>query len=160
MKNIIVLFVASIIVLNLSSCKSKPKFDFNYEMVCQYPGPKNTYFLKVYTYGKDEVDAIKKAKYSAIHGVLFKGVNGGNCTSKPAICQKSYAENQKYFDNFFSSGAYLQFVNVSNDYSIPAEDRVKTPNGLKIGVMVSINYESLKKEMEKQGYSLKLDGIF
>ncbi len=155
-----IFFLSVALVICLIGCKSKPKFDYNYEMVCQYPGNSNSYFLKVFTYGKDEQDAIRKAKYSAVHGVLFKGVTGGKCTSKPAICHKSYEENAKFFDQFFSSGAYLKYVNVSNDYSIPAEDRVKTPNGLKIGVMVSINYEALKSEMEKMGYSLKLNGIF
>jgi hypothetical protein len=154
---LILLFFSSLVQIG---CKSKPKFDYNYEMVCQYQGKGGSYFLKVFTYGKDEQDAIRKAKYSVIHGVLFKGVSSGQCGNYPPICHKTYEENSKYFDDFFSSGSYLKYVNVSNDYSIPAEDRVKTPNGLKIGVMVSVNYEALKTEMEKLGYSLKLNKIF
>lgn len=143
-----------------TSCKSQ--FDYNYEIACQNEGAGgNTYFVKVFVYSKNYKEALKKAKYQAIHGVLFKGLSAGNCGSKPAICSIAYEEAIEYFDNFFKSGKYLQYINLSNDYVVPSSDRTILPDGsLKLGVLVSVNYQALKSEMIKQGYSKSFGGAF
>lgn len=141
----------------LASCSSA-KPDFSYEMVCQGVGTQGSNLLKVYSYAKNNDKAIEAAKKNAVHGILFKGIVGGNgCAAQPAIVKPNeQAANEVYFKNFFESGAYLRYVSLSNDGTISGKDRLKVGKYYKIGVIVSVNKHDLRKQLEADGIIRKL----
>ena len=152
-------FFLCVILFLVSACSLNKNFnDNNYEIICQNEGAEGTYLVKVFTYGSDEKKAISEAKHRAIHGVLFRGVTGSRCGEKPKICKVNYEDNKKFFDDFFNSGKYLQYVVISDDYG--SIDRVKTSSGVKMGFVVSIKHKELRKYMESQGMANSMDSIF
>ena len=105
--------------------------------------------------------ATKQAKHDGVHGILFKGIVGGNgCNSQPPIVSPAELDaNKAFFDNFFK-GDYERFVNLSSDGNISAKDRLKIGNKYKIGVTLSVNKNELRKYLESQGVIKKLGHIF
>ena len=56
-----------------------------------------------------------------------------------------------YFNEFFKSGGrYLNFVALSSDGSIDSMDRIRVKNGqlLKIGIVVSVQKDNLRKQLQ------------
>lgn len=106
---------------------------------------------------------MKQAKHDAVHGILFKGIVGSNgCANQPAMVKpQEQVANQAFFDEFFKKGEYLRFVNISNDGSIGATDRLKVGSMYKIGVTVSVQKDALRKYLEQAGVIKPLGvGIF
>jgi hypothetical protein len=70
-------------------------------------------------------------------------------------------EKQEYFDDFFADGGkYLKFVNVTGDGSVAAEDRLKVGKEYKIGVVLSVNVDGLRKDLEAAGVVKSLSSGF
>lgn len=136
---------------------------YGYEMTCLGVGSEGSNLLKVYSYGKNYDKAVKQAKHDAVHGILFKGIVGSNgCANQPAMVKpQEQVANQAFFDEFFKKGEYLRFVNISNDGSIGATDRLKVGSMYKIGVTVSVQKDALRKYLEQAGVIKPLGvGIF
>lgn len=164
MKKVISLSLFAVLVLVTSvlvSCAPKLA-EFDYEMHCLGVGAQGTNLVKVYSYGKNQMDAIENAKLNAIHGILFKGIAGGSgCYQQPPMVKVSEkAAHQEFFDKFFRSKRYLQFVNLSSDGSVNGEDRYRVGNRYKIGVAVSIEKDALRKYLEDQGIIKSLGRFF
>lgn len=157
-KNIILIVVVALMTV-FHSCKSKAVYQ--YEMVCMGVGSQGSNLLKVFSYAKSVNKATEQAKHDAVHGVLFKGIVGGNgCSNQPPIVKSNeYQANKEFFDNFFK-GEYLRFVNISSDGTINPKDRLKVGSQYKIGVTVSVNKNELRKYLETQGVIKKLGGMF
>lgn len=150
------------LALTISSCASQQQV-FGYEMTCLGVGSEGSNLLKVYSYGKNYDKAVKQAKHDAVHGILFKGIVGSNgCANQPAMVKpQEQVANQAFFDEFFKKGEYLRFVNISNDGSIGATDRLKVGSMYKIGVTVSVQKDALRKYLEQAGVIKPLGvGIF
>jgi hypothetical protein len=47
-------------------------------------------------------------------------------------------------------GKYMKYVNLSNDGSVAAEDRLRIGREYKIGVLVSVNVTQLRKFLEDE----------
>lgn len=128
---------------------------FRYEIECVSVGATGSYLIKVWTYSKKANVAIEWAKKNAVHGVIFKGFTGAGagCTQKPLASSPSIEEEKaEFFDNFFADGGkYMKFVSVSGDGSIAAEDRLKVGKEYKIGVIVSVMKDNLRKDLEDAG---------
>lgn len=155
---IIIGFIA--LALTTFSCSTPT---YGYEMTCLGVGSEGSNLLKVYSYGKNYDKAVKQAKYDAVHGILFKGIVGSNgCANQPAMVKpQEQVANQAFFDEFFKKGEYLRFVNISNDGSICATDRLKVGSMYKIGVTVSVQKDALRKYLEQAGVIKPLGvGIF
>ena len=54
-------------------------------------------------------------------------------------------------DSFYDGGKYMKFVSVSGDGSIAAEDRLKVGKEYKIGVVISVSKDNLRKDLEDAG---------
>lgn len=160
MKKIIILLLAIVAGMALYSCKSKA-VSYQYEMVCMGVGSQGSNLLKVYSYARSVDKATIQAKHDAVHGVLFKGIVGGNgCSNQPPIVKPNeYQSNKEFFDNFFK-GEHLRFVNISSDGTINPKDRLKVGRQYKIGVTVSVNKNELRKYLETQGVIKKLGHMF
>lgn len=140
--------------------KKKKKQEFNYEIAPMGVGTQGSTLIKVFCYAKKVDKAIELAKPNAVHGVLFKGVAGGNGSSAqpPLVKPDEYEKNVEFFDAFFENGTYESFVSLSSDGTIPAKDRLKVGKLYKIGIIVSVNKDGLRKYLEDAGVIKKLGG--
>lgn len=159
-KNIILSFLGSVLLF-ASSCASSNQVSYNYEIYCQGVGSQGSNLLKVYSYAGNMDKAALQAKHYAVHGVLFKGFAGGNgCnTQPPMVTPEEQNTHKAFFDNFFK-GDYERFVYLSNDGSVSPKDRVKVGGQYKVGVIVSVNKNELRKYLESEGVIKKIGNIF
>lgn len=161
MKKAILYSLLGIGMLGLGACSSQKPVSYNYEMVCQGVGIQGSNLVKVYSYSKTMEGAIKQAKKDAVHGILFKGIVGGNgCSAQPPIVSaEELSNNRAFFDNFFNAD-YERYVNLSSDGSVSTKDRLKIGNQYKVGVTVSVNKNELRRYLESQNIIKKLGHIF
>jgi hypothetical protein len=140
--------------------------DMNYEAVVVAVGADGTKLIKVYAYAKKIAIAKIKAKQNAVAACLFKGIHGSREKNvKPIITDPREADaHEAYFEKFFDleTGSYARYVGVTNDAT--GKDIVKMKGGVwrggvKVGMTVSVNYDELRKEMERQGIVKKLSNV-
>ncbi len=161
------LFTAVVMVFFTTAIDAQSKKDIfndpdNYECHSLGVGVDGVKLIKVYAYGKKVDDAIQKAKRSAVHACIFKGVAGqvkvDPIVNDATAIQEKYKD---YFDKFFSpTGDYLKYVALSTDGEPSGEDRMKVKGGFKIGVAVAVQYDQLRKDLEKEGIAKKLGAGF
>ncbi len=139
------------------SKKTKDAHEWRYELDCMSTGKQGTYLVKVWSYSKKPQLAIEKAKRNAVHGVIFKGFAAGKqgCKSQKPLARNSNLESEQssYFKTFFGEGGkYMKFVTASNDGAIAAGDRLKVSKKMyKIGIVISVNKDELRKTLEQDG---------
>ena len=129
---------------------------WRYEIECAGIGKDGTYLIKVWSYSKNATIATTQAKKNAVHGVIFKGFSGGGqgCTSQKPLASNPNIEEEKadFFDPFFEEGGkYMKYVSESSDGNVDASDRVKVGKEYKIGVLVSVSKDALRKDLEAAG---------
>lgn len=154
-QRILILSIFCVNILVLISCRSAKLTDprtstsYDYEVVFIRTGVEGTELFKVFSYGRNERECIEAAKVNAIKAVLFKGIPGSGL-QRPMITEAGAEEKYKaYFNQFFSSGGrYLNFVALSSDGSIDSRDRMKVGRMLKIGFVVSVQKDNLRKELQ------------
>jgi len=126
--------------------------EWRYELECVGTGSEGTYLVKVWSYSKKPKVAIEQAKKNAVHGIIFKGFPGtGSCTSqKPMVSDPSVEEAKAdYFDLLFKDGGkYMKFVSAADENSFANGDVVKIGKEYKIGVVVTVLKENLRKELQ------------
>jgi hypothetical protein len=164
------LLVSSALVLNtnaFSQARKKADKDtknWRYEIEGVGEGKEGTYLIKVWTYSKKSNVAIEQAKKNAIHGIIFKGYTGvGRVSNQPALATDSGIEFEKgdFFDPFFDeNGGYMKYINVTGDGSVAPEDVLKVNKEYKIGVMVSVKKDMLKKDLIAAGVIRSLSSGF
>ena len=159
---ILSLFALAFCAVNVSAQKKKVSREFRYEIVSMGTGSQGTDLIKVYSYAKNEKNAIELAKENAVHGVLFKGIAGSNGTySQPALVKPQEKDNnQDFFDAFFDNGTYQRYVSLSSDGTVDPKDRMKVGKEYKIGIIVSVNKADLRKYLESEGIIRGLGSMF
>jgi hypothetical protein len=137
---------------------------WRYEIEAVQAGVQGTYLIKVWSYSKKPEVAIEQAKKNAVHGIIFKGFAGkSGIPGQQALTPNVNLEQEKedFFKPFFSNGGkYLKFVSVTNDGAVAAEDRMKIGKEYKVGVIVSVNKDALRKDLEEAGIIKKLGAGF
>lgn len=138
---------------------------YNYEVATLAVGVDGTKLVKVWGYGKTAEDATRDAKAQGVACAIFRGFpagSNGSAAPTPAIVADPDAANkyEEYFTKFFEPGGrYLQYVNLSTDGV--STDRVRVnKKTYKVGVSMSIAYDELRKELERQGIARKLSSGF
>jgi hypothetical protein len=137
--------------------EDKRTIEWRYEIECAGIGADGTYLLKVFTYSNKKNLPMEQAKKNAVHAVLFKGFPGNNdtgCYTQKPICTNPNIEFEKreFFDTFFADGGkYMKYVFDSSDGNIDANDRMKVGKEFKVGILVSIAKDGLRKDMEAAG---------
>jgi hypothetical protein len=129
--------------------------EWRYDIECVSVGASGSYQIKVWSYSKKSTVAINQAKKNAVHGIIFKGFTGtgAGCTQKP-LASSPDIEQQKseFFKDFFADGGkYMQFVTSASEGEIAAGDVVKVGKEYKIGVVVSVYKDQLRKDLEAAG---------
>ncbi len=177
MRNVIKIVTLCLVAIALSTTahaqkseKKKAELEYNsaynYEVATIAVGVDGTKLVKVWGYGKKAEDATRNAKKNAVACAIFKGFppgGGGRAAATPAICSDPNAASahKEYFEKFFAvGGEYLNYVNLSTDAPPTGADRIKMKKQYKVGVSVSIAFDALRKEMERQGIARALDAGF
>lgn len=158
-RNYFLLFVISIVMF-LSSCSTKRVVvlntkevdQFRYELECAGNGAQGTYLVKVWTYSQNPHVAAMQCKKNAVHGVVFKGFIGENgCVSQRAIVNTPGAEleHKDFFDLFFDDarGEYMKYVSVTS----ASQEVIKVGKEYKVGMVVSVHKDALRKALENAG---------
>lgn len=130
--------------------------DWKYEIECVGIGKPGTKLVKVWSYSKNAKVANGQAKKNAVHGMVFQGYSGGGqgCTSQKALVSDPSIEHQKkeFFEEFFADGGkYMKYVSHSGD-ATPEVIGVKLKGyKYKVGVIVTVNTNDLRKDLEAAG---------
>lgn len=132
--------------------------EWRYEIECMGVGVQGTYLLKVWSYSRNPEVAIEQAKKNAVHGVIFKGFSGnrerGCRTASPLVNNPNIeVEKKDFFVQFFADGGkYMKFISLTADGAVAASDRLKiSRKEYKIGVVVSVRKDELRKDLEAAG---------
>lgn len=128
-------------------------------------GAQGTYLVKVWSYAKKADVATAQAPKNAVHGILFKGYAAYNSGStriagqKPLITDPAIeAQNEDFFKEFFKDGgSYSKYVTIVGN---GATDIIKVGKEYKVGVIVSVQKDALRKALEDAKIIKSMGGIF
>jgi len=157
---VISFFISAFFILPEAQGQARKKADkdtqqWRYELEAVQTGVQGTYLIKVWTYSKKANVAIEQAKKNAVHGVIFRGFSGsGRVPGQKALAQSPNLEEEKsdFFKLFFDDGGkYMKYISLTNDGAVAAEDRLKVGKEYKVGVIVSVNVDALRKDLEEAG---------
>lgn len=149
------MIISSTLFLKAQDKNAKNMNEWKYEVECAGIAKEGGALIKVYTYSKNRKVAIEEAKRSAVHGILFKGFIGSNgcATQKPLVKNPSAeTENRDFFNVFFGEGGkYMKYVTLSTDSNVDPSSIVKVGKEYKIGIIVTIAKDALRKDLESAG---------
>ena len=127
----------------------KETTEWRYEIESAGEGTKGTFLVKVWTYSPNATTAMLQAGKNAVHGILFKGF-GGEHPQLPMIDDKqTFEDNKSFFRKFFNEGGEFQkFIRIVNNQ---VSDFIKiSKKEYKVGVIVSVSKDELRKYLEDQ----------
>lgn len=157
---ILTLLFLMLTLITYAQKKTTDYMSYNIEVQFVRTGLDGTILFKVFSYGKNFNKVLENAKADAVKAVLFKGIPGSDL-QKPMVTDYQLSNTQnEFFDDFFDSKKYLQYVSISSDGSIDGEDRIKVGRQYKIGMVVSVQKASLRKMLEDAGIIRALDSGF
>ena len=156
-----------VVVLCLPACRSirqnkanKDTNQYRYEIECAGNAVQGTYLVKVWTYSKSAAVAENQCRKNAVHGVIFKGYGGGQgCVSQRPMANNPGVEQQykEYFDSFFATGGEFQkYASIMSG----TMETVKVGSEYKVGVVVSVRKDDLRKALEAAGVIKSLNSGF
>lgn len=170
-------FMKKILLLTLCLCmtvvsgyaqkkKNKNFVDYSYELslskdyVAATSGFK---VFKVWSYGKKKESLTQNiCMRNAIHGILFKGLAAADVGTQGLLrplCPEGYEAHKEYFDHFFDTGEYQQFIQLTSRGF--TTDVIKTANKeWKVGLLVQVNLNALRKRLETDGILDSARNIF
>lgn len=161
-RNILTLVVLLVFSFNANAQWKKNKANedtkiWRYDVECQGIAKQGAKLIKVWSYSKNPKHAISSAMKNAVHGIIFKGYAGGGqgCTSFQPLVKDPGQESkhQAFFDAFFADGGeYMKYVSAATDGRVAAGDRLKiSRREYKIGVIVNVMSDQLRKRLESEG---------
>lgn len=166
MKKYILLFIAlllPVLTVGADSPQKKKKADkhtaeWRYELEAYSSPYRGACNVKVWSYSRDINIARQQATKNAVHGALFRGIPANpekRINAMPPVIDDLMAEenNKAFFDKFFEDGGpYLRFATKTTS---GGSDEIlkygKNDYKYKVGVIVTVQYDELRKYMEEQG---------
>jgi hypothetical protein len=165
MRKFTVLLAASILAVlifgvhngySATAAKKKANKDtaaWRYEIEYAKTGGNNMLVVKVWSYAKKAAVAIEQGKKNAVHGVIFKGytsTGGGTVSQRPLLSEPDAAnQHRDFLDEFWADGGpYRTSVSAVADGS--TETR-KVGKEYKVGIVVTVNKDALRSDLEKAG---------
>ena len=100
---------------------------------------------------------------NAIRGCLFNGIKENvpkRIPSKKALVEAGETTNKDYFNDFFNSGKYLNYCRLGMNGYLEQGNLIKVRRGYRIGKIVVIEYDQLRRQLEKDGIIRGLDSGF
>ncbi|MBQ0089872.1 MAG: hypothetical protein KBT27_11150 [Prevotellaceae bacterium] len=119
--------------------------------------------VKVWSYSRSKKASLaeEQCKKNAVHGIIFKGCAGSTASVslaplvKDAVVETNKAE---FFKEFFKDGGdYMRYV---SDVLDAGYDSRRVGNEYKVGVVVTVNRDMLRKHLEQAGIARGLASIF
>ena len=165
MKRNILLIALSLLLATpaFAGAKQKAQKDtehFRYEIECAGNGTQGTYLVKVWSYSKRPKIAAEQCMKNAVHGVIFKGYTGGNgCVAQKPLANHPGVEMEyeEYFRSFFAdNGEYYKYVSLTG----ATQEMVKVGKEYKVGIIVSVQKDELRKALEQAGIIRGLNSGF
>ena len=168
MNRIVVLIFSALLSFGISlSADAKERVvPFNYELSVVQEGNSATSghkIFKVWSFGKKGDLTQEICMRNAIHGLLFRGLvaeDMGSQGSVAALVPDGYESHKDYFDAFFSSGDFLQFIQPASKGAQQAGDVVKMKKEYRVGLLVQVNLSALRKRLEKDGIIKGVRSLF
>ncbi len=149
----------SCVYTDAAELKNNTTNEWKYDIECAGSGSQGSYLVRVWSYGKKPNIATEEMKRNAVHGVIFKGFSGDRgCTSqKPMVNNPSVMEEKAdFFNAFFTNGGtYLKYADV-----VGTPETIKVGKEYKVGVVVSISKDALRKDLEGAGVVKSLSSGF
>ncbi|WP_109434345.1 hypothetical protein [Aquimarina sp. AU119] len=145
---------------------NKDTQEWRYDVECEGIAKQGSKLVKVWSYSKNPKFAVAQAMKNAVHGMVFKGYAGGGngCTPfKPLVSNPSAEEDHaEFFKTFFSDGGeFRKYVTAAADGNIAPGDRLKvSKREYKIGVVVNVTTDQLRKKLEAEGIIRALNSGF
>lgn len=161
---LVVIFILCGCSLAFADKKNKANTEtqnWRYDLECAGAGSDGTYLVKVWSYSKKASVATEQCKKNAVHGVLFKGFTGktGQCASQRPLINNVNVQNEQkdFFSKFFddNGGDYMKYV-----LSTGSVESVKVNKEYKVGVVISVAKDLLRKDLESAGIIKSLGGGF
>ncbi len=161
MKKIILLLAICLpIAVVATPCKKADKetAQMRYELQAAVgQAPEGSAMVRVWTYSKKARIAEGQAGKNAVHGVLFKGYpsyNVGNTriVGRDALINDASIWETKadYWEDFFEKGGYYQRYVSYIGNGVP-DQILKVNKEYKVGVVVIVQVEALRKRMQEDG---------
>lgn len=148
MKRVVVIFIIFSFVLNVVGAKENFD-DSQYDIEMAEVGEPGTLVIRVWCYSKKPRIDEEVAKMNAIKGVLFKGVSdSGRIKGRKPLVEDGYECHKEYFDVFFKEGKYGKYSRVSLNNYVEQNGMIKVGKKFKIGKIVVISYNALRKQLE------------
>ena len=151
------------ITIPLIAAKEQTRIDMDswkYDIVSVGEGQQGSYKIKVWTCSKKNTFSEELCKKYAVHGVLFKGISAykGTSAKKPLIKDpQAKIEFDDFFQTFFADGGeYNRFV----QFTSGTPEIIKVGKEKKIGIIVLVKKDELRKYLEETGIRKALDSGF
>ncbi|MFS4456356.1 hypothetical protein [Maribacter sp. 2304DJ31-5] len=144
----------------------KDTFEWEYDIECYGGTAKHGFKLvKIWSYSKEKSIATAQAKKNAVHGIIFKGYagEGRGCRSSRPLMNREMTDKEykDFFKDFFSNdGNFNRFVTYASNHKgvTDVQKLVKKKkekrekfHQYKIGVVVRVASDELRKHLEKKG---------
>ncbi len=153
----------------------KDTYEWEYDIQCYGSTARQGHKLvKVWSYSKEKSIATLQAKKNAVHGIIFKGYAGEGrvCKFSDPLMNKELTDKEykAFFKNFFlDDGDFNRFVTQATDHkgAIEVQKLMKNKkekkekfHQYKIGVVVNVASNALRKHLEKEGIINSLSNGF
>ena len=163
MKNIIL-----VLTIALSSVFSISAFggDKNLgkpQVVIAEVGKPGTVVVKVWSYNKSAKIEDNLVFENAVRSIIFDGIepdDSRHMKGRPALAAGTYEDNQSYYDTFFSGKEYAQYCTMAMEGYVEQGSLLKLKKGYKIGKIVVVQYDQLRKRLVTDGVIKGLDSGF
>jgi hypothetical protein len=146
---------------NHTKSSNKNTENWVYDIECEGIGNEGSKLVKVWSYVKKPRQASIGMK-NAVHGLIFKGYTGKiqGCSSFSPLVkdQKTIKKYAPFFKEFFKDGGdYLKYVTTATNGMIKSENVIKIKRKqYKVGIIVSVQTDLLRKRLENEGIIRKL----
>ena len=164
-KVLLFLFALTMTFTSVSAKDDTPGYDYELSLVKENVASTSGFkVFKVWSFGKKKERLTNEiGMRNAIHGLLFKGLaasDEGYQGSVPALVPDGYESHREYFDLFFESGEFKQFVQLTSRGAQQAGDVIKVGKQYKVGLLVQVNVNALRKRLEKDGIIESAKSLF
>lgn len=158
MVKVVMLLLAIVLSTCFTFAKKLKITETRYDIEGVETGVQGTFLVKVYVYTSKPEATTEQIKFAAVHGVLFRGFSGkGFATQKALARPEIEAQKADFFSAFWGNGDYLAYASIVNAVT----DRIKVSNKeYKIGAIVSVSKDSLRKSLEDAGIIRGLNSGF
>lgn len=164
MRNLILIAVSLLITscasTNSTSNNTRSGSSFNqfdYDVTCEFVGKEGTQAIVVSTIRKTPEEALSAARMQAVHAIIYKGINSDQCKVPPLVVRDVYLRHKNYFDSFFQSGAFLQYVVSASDAPV---DLFYVGKLVKVSSDVSVDRNQLREMLVNDDILQNLGDIF